>query len=298
MFALLRALPYSWSCALVRSFAWILYKLDSKHRRLSHENLRQALGSQVPQAQIDRIACHSFQHFAITLLEMIVASRKLREQNWRECVDWSSSTTLRSSAEEGRGLILLAPHLGNWEIFGRCLGFDGIVFHVLIRPLENPYLAEYLRKEREGLGSKLYPRRGGFRELMAALESRSFIALFPDQNQRKRGIFVDWFGRKAATDRSPAFLALQYQAPVVVGTLLRVGKFSNFRFELKVSRVTFPPKTGDREADLLAYTESIHRVMEELIRQRPEQYFWVHNRYRTRPPEEEQKTNKNYDLPS
>lgn len=290
VFGLLRTLPYSWSCALVRALAWLIYRLDSKHRQLAYSNIRQALGEHLPHSELDLIASHSLQHFAVALLEMIVAPSKLKKENWSELVDWSEGSSLQSSMDEGRGVILLVPHLGNWEILGRCLGLSGVVFHVLIRPLENPYLAEYLRREREELGSKLYPRRGGFRDLISALESRSFVALFPDQNQRKRGIFVHWFGRKAATDRSPAFLALQFEAPVVVGTLLRVGKFSNFRFELKASRVTFPPKTGDREADLLAYTESIHRVMEELIRQRPEQYFWVHNRYRTRPLEEAQKS--------
>lgn len=285
LFALVRALPESWCYALGRALGAGAFSLSPRLRRVAAGNLRQAFGGSKTEEEHRKLVRAAFRHFGLLAVEMVIAPKFLRSARWRERITYEDAPELKRHLEAGRGLLVVAPHLGNWEVLGLSTALAGLPFHVLARPLKNPYLDAYLRRERESTGGQTLPRRGGFRELVSALAGGGVVAIFPDQNQRKRPIFVDWFGRKAATDRSPGFFALRFGSPAVGLALLREG--GRFRFRSRAVPVSFPPATGDRERDLLAYTEAIHRTMEGMIREAPEQYFWLHDRYRTRPGEEE-----------
>ena len=160
--------------------------------------------------------------------------------------------------------------------FGEC--------HLIGRVPKNPLTAEFLRQYRERSGLIVHPRRGGIRPVARALARGKVALQVIDQNQRLRGVFVPFFGRIASTERGAATLAVRRGYPVLVGVACRLD--GRYRFRIEVAAVLRAEPTGDLERDVAEMARRVNEALEELVRRHPEQYLWIHNRYRTRPPDE------------
>jgi len=182
---------------------------------------------------------------------------------------------------ERRALIWATPHLGNWELAGlRFRRGSGMPFAVVVRPLNNPWLDRMLRRARESEGSRIIPDKGAVRGVMKAIREGCNLATLVDQNTRVRdgGIFLEFFGLPAPTSRAPALFARKLNALVAVGGCLRRGRqYVLFGREL-------PRAAGDYPDDA-SLVQDILRVTEALIRENPEQYVWMYERWRYRPAE-------------
>lgn len=178
----------------------------------------------------------------------------------------------------------VTAHLGSWEVGGAGMSMCVGGADVVVQTFKNPLVQGFLERSRARANLRLHPRRGGIRGLARALEAGRVGLQAVDQNQRLRGIFVPFFGEIASTERAAATLALRKGYPVCVGCAVRTGV--GFRFRL----FTFPPirpvSTGDREADIESLVREINARLEELVLRHPEQYLWIHDRYKTRPPTE------------
>ncbi|MGH7150687.1 MAG: lysophospholipid acyltransferase family protein, partial [Planctomycetota bacterium] len=141
-------------------------------------------------------------------------------------------------------------------------------------------LTREIERCRRVWGQVVLRRRGALRALVPALQAGANAAFALDQNQRKRPIFLPVFGRLAACDRSVASLAVRLRLPVAIGYALRTGP--GLRFRIVVEEVVRPGE--EREEAALA--RRIQGVLERTILRHPDSYFWIHDRYRTRPPEE------------
>jgi KDO2-lipid IV(A) lauroyltransferase len=128
----------------------------------------------------------------------------------------------------------------------------------------------------------ILPRRGGIRDLAGCLAAGRVGLMVVDQNQRLRGVFAPFFGEIASCERGAVSLALRHGYPIMVGVALRRGR--GFRFELVAAEPFVLTPTGDKQADLLAGVTRVNAAVEELVRQAPEQYLWIHDRYRTQRP--------------
>jgi KDO2-lipid IV(A) lauroyltransferase len=174
------------------------------------------------------------------------------------------------------------PHLGSWEIAAVAVAAMTGNAHVVVRVFKNPLLERWLAGTRAKAGLTLHPRRGGIRGLARALAQGSVGLQAVDQNQRLRGVFAPFFGELASTERSAVSLALRKRYPIVVGRCERVGP--GFRFRLCFDAPFVPRQTGDKQRDLLAAVTEVNRRIERHVLACPEQYVWIHDRYRTRPP--------------
>ena len=154
---------------------------------------------------------------------------------------------------------------------------------MVVQSFKNPLQQRYITESRAKVGLHLHPRRGGIRGLARAL-ARGCVGLQAvDQNQRRRGVFVPFFGRLASTERSAATLAVRKGYPIMVGSCRRVGR--GFRFKTHIDALIYGEATGDTEADVERLVRRINERLEQHILAAPEQYLWIHNRYRTRPSE-------------
>src|SRR5690606_23361154 len=142
----------------------------------------------------------------------------------------------------------------------------------------NPLTAAFLKRRREAAGLVMHPRRGGIRPLVRALARRCPVLQVVDQNQRLRGVFVPFFGRLASTERSAATLAVRKGYPVFAGACVRSGGGFRFRFEVVPPFRASP--TGDAESDVRAACRQINALVETLVLRHPDQYLWIHDRYR------------------
>ena len=214
------------------------------------------------------------------VVDLALVNRWMRRGRLRERVD---VTAVESNRPVGAyfGLTL---HLGSWEVAAAAAATVVPRVDVIGRLPRNPLFAGYLRRQREAFGVFVHARRGAMRPIARALAEGSMVVHGVDQNQRLRGVFAPFFGRLAASERGAATLAVRRGYPIVLGVCVRTA----VGFHFKV--VTTPPieisRTGDLEADVQLTVTRINAAAETLVRLYPDQYLWIHDRYRTRPPEE------------
>ena len=186
-------------------------------------------------------------------------------------------------------LLLVAAHYGNFEIMGYLLGEFGFDIYSIARPFDNRFLNKYLYDVRQRKGQKIIDKKGASEEMEQIVRQGSTLCFIADQNAGKKGIFVDFFGRKASTYKSIGLLAIQYNLPIGVGVSRRVD--NKFFFEMEVARLIMPEEWKDKDDPLVWITQEYTKAFEESIRKDPTQYWWIHSRWKTRPKEERQSIN-------
>jgi KDO2-lipid IV(A) lauroyltransferase len=160
----------------------------------------------------------------------------------------------------------------------------GFPIVAVMRPLDNEYINSYLMDVRAKRGLQLLYKKGVSRSADEILSNGGVLAFIADQNAGHKGLFVDFFGCKASTYKSIALLAIQHQVPIVVGYARRRGK--RFEYEVGVNRVIEPAEWAGREDELYWITQEYTRAIEDFVREQPEQYLWIHRRWKSRPKSE------------
>jgi Kdo2-lipid IVA lauroyltransferase/acyltransferase len=182
----------------------------------------------------------------------------------------------------GKGVLFLTAHFGGWELSAFAHSLHGHWLHVVMRPMDNPYLDRLLQSYRTMHGNKVVPKDDFVRGLLAAMRAGETVGILMDTNMTPpQGVFVDFFGIPACTASGLARMALRTDAAVVPGFTIwdeALGKY-RLRFDPAIELV----RTGDLEADIVANTQKFNNVIEEYVRQYPEQWLWVHRRWKTRP---------------
>ncbi len=228
-----------------------------------------------------RVARKSYRHFtreaAITVrlarLDPGEVMRRTRTEGFSE---------LRKAVETGTGAVLVSAHLGNWEVAGAAAAARGIPLDAVVHSQSNPLFDRYLVRMRGRLGLKVVVKNRARWLALRSLASGRLIAFVSDQNIRRGGVFVDFFGTAAATPRGPALVALRSGAPVFFGTAVRVpGWPSRYRVKAEPVPVCRDMPTDEAIRDL---TQRYTAILERDVREAPEQYFWHHRRWKTRPP--------------
>ncbi len=259
---------------------WMLMK---RHQERALDNLRPALGDRYSEAQLRRIARRSFEHFAqLYLVELVMTPRLVNEWSWSRYVDLVDLGPALRELLSQRGVILLTPHFGNYELLGYTIARLGLPMTAVMRPLDNPLINEHLIRSRQAGGLDLLYKQGVSEAAESILDSGGAISFIADQDAGPKGIFANFFNRPASWYKSIGLLAIQKNVPVVVGVASRKQK-DRFAYEIRVPRV-IRPEEWIEQADPLQYvTDAFAAALESAIRLNPEQYLWMHRRWKTRP---------------
>jgi len=191
---------------------------------------------------------------------------------------------LEEALAEGKGVVLVAGHLGNWEVGGAALAARGVPMDAVAQKQRNPLFHADVTRNREKLGMRVILRGQAPKEVLRSLRRGRVVGIVADQNAKRSEIFVDFFGRRAATARGAAVFALRTGSPIFVGSVRRLPGASA-RYQVNLLPVEYQG-TGDPEEDAHRLTQLHTWFLEREIRRAPEQYFWQHRRWKTRPPEE------------
>lgn len=191
---------------------------------------------------------------------------------------------VEKAVAQGNGVILSSGHFGNWEFAGAAAIVYGIPLEVVFQRQRNPLFNADIVANRNRLGIRLIDRKEAPKKVLRALRSGGVVGLIGDQNVRRGGVFVDFFGKPAATARGTALFALRTGAPIFFSMATRLPG-SPLRYRVTFEPIEFTP-TGDMERDVLRLTETHTKLLEDHVRRAPEQYFWQHRRWKTRPPGE------------
>jgi KDO2-lipid IV(A) lauroyltransferase len=258
-----------------------MYAVDKRHRDRALGNLRRSFPD-MPQKQREQMARRSMQQLVMLGVDVIFTTRLVHIDTWTRYVRLRNfHDVLKLLTDKNRGLIMLTGHYGNWEILGYVLATLGFETTSIARPLDNPYVNDWLLGVRERKGQRIVDKKGATSDITTLLEQGGTVGFIADQNAGSKGIFVDFFGRKASTYKSIGLLAMEYDVPVVIGYARRVN--DQFLFDVGVQDVIFPEEWKAQDDPLRYITQRYTKGIEDFVRDDPGQYLWVHRRWKTRP---------------
>ena len=278
----LRLLPIGLAQWLGRRLGALFRLADRRHRLVAEHNAAWALGLSPEEAR--QLVRKVYRNFGATFAEGLLIPHILRRKRFADFAHIHGGEHVRAALAKGRGAILVGTHLGNWELGGLACAELADSVMAVARPLDNPLLDRHMRTLREQLGQTIVERRGAMRRVLRHLRAGGLVVMLIDQNQRRGGVFVDFFGKLASTVPTPASIALKHDVPVLAASAWRAdsGFVHHFRYDPPFDLI----RTGDREADIVANTALFTKRIEESVRSHPDQWFWLHRRWRRRPPEE------------
>lgn len=283
------ALPTRACNRLAEGLAFLFHRcLPRKLTRYdtARENLRTAFGRQMSEQQLDRLIYGMWLHLFRMLTEIVKLPRKLRIYNCADVIDFRHRDETVRALCSGRPVIMLAGHFGNWEMANVTLGVFGFPLGVVARDLDNPYLNRWAQQWRAQTGTRLISKRGGGGDMADILERGGCLGMLCDQDAGRRGLFVPFFGKQASTFKSIALLALQNRAVICVGYARRLpDDFRRHRWvRYELGCADFIDTADYDSADAIQQiTERYTQALEEVVRLAPEQYFWIHRRWKSRP---------------
>ncbi|MEK7465891.1 MAG: lysophospholipid acyltransferase family protein [Planctomycetota bacterium] len=225
-----------------------------------------------------RIAAESVLEFGQILFECMQITSMFSRARFRRRVTVVGEENLRAARALGKGVIAVSAHLGNWEIGAVVLGHLGHPPTWLLRPIENPGVQELLNDARASAGIHVIEKWGGLREAIHVLRRGEVLAMLVDQDARDQGVFVPFFGREASTLKSPALLSHRTGAPIVPFAAMRQR---DGKFLVEIGEGFVAQGSVDQEADLEKSTARFTKTIEDWIRRFPEQWLWVHRRWKT-----------------
>ncbi len=255
-----------------------LFKLLKKRRQIALENLRHAFGREKSEAELNAIALGSMQNLVKVAFEFAHIPKIIKRQDVRWEVQGAEHVW--KALEKKGGVIVTVSHFGNWELMGLAASREGLPLHAIARPIKNPYVYAYIKHLRKIAGFESIDKAGAARSTIKLLRQNQMIAMLIDQHERQGGVWVDFFGRKASTTSLPAILALKYDVPILPTYFYRgTPDFFTHVFHKPLPLI----RTGNYEADLTANTQQYVSHIESEIRRRPQDWLWMHRRWRQPP---------------
>jgi Kdo2-lipid IVA lauroyltransferase/acyltransferase len=263
----------------------LLWKYYHRGRLRALENLRAGFPDQTEQ-WIWQTGERSFEHIAMLAMDILFAPRLITKQNLRDYSKFKNIERAKWLMQEGKGLLMVTAHYSNFEIAGYLMGLFGFNVYSVARPLDNKFVSKYIYGVREKTGLKIIDKKGATDSMEDIVSSGATLGFIADQDAGKKGIFVDFFGRKASTYKSIGLLAITYNLPIAVGYARRID--NRFFFEIGTNRIIMPREWQDMKKPLEWITAEYSKAIEQFIRDDPSQYWWLHRRWKHRPKDEQQ----------
>jgi len=281
----LQALPVSMANGFAELLAKLAYRFDKRHRRVAAENLGFAFPEKSP-AEIDALVLRCYRHCALLLIEIVLLPRKLQVGNWRSYASLIRGDLILDGLLTDRPLLIVTAHFGNWEFAGFALGRLGFKTYAIARVLDNPHLEAFLKRFRQATGQTIIAKKDDFDRLSAIMQSGGKVATLGDQDAGPRGVFVEFLGRPASAHKAVALMALQFDAKMIVIGVPRISENAERgmgRYEITCEESIDPRDYAARPDAVKAITQRYHDALARLIRAHPEQYFWLHRRWKSQP---------------
>lgn len=274
-----------------RIIARIGYAVASRHRKVAFESLSIAFASQKSTQEIKEIAFSSFDTMAKIAIEFLVFLE--RPQLINRYVTVEGIEHLKATLDKKKGVIALSAHFGNFPLMLTKLAMDGYPIHTLLRTMRDQWVNDYFLRKRDavGVGSIFtQPRKQCVEKSLEVLRHNDILFIQLDQNFGTGGIFVDFFGKKAATAKGPIVFALRTGAAIVPMFIIREkGNHQRVIIEPEVEIIT--GKDPDETIQLNA--QKLTTIIETYVRRYPSEWGWIHRRWKVRPKEEREVKEEN-----
>ena len=272
-------LPEVLALSIGSFFGWITGSVLRVRRTEVDEHLLLAFPERIDAWRHD-VARASYAHLGREAVATLRLSRAT-DEDLSERIRIPDLALFQTAVEEGRGVILVTGHLGNWEVGGGAFTSRGISLDAIAKGMANKAIGDAIAGVRERLGIDLIHMGEVAREVPRSLLRGRVVAILADQHAHKGGILVSFFGREASTTRAPALFAIRTGAPIFLGIALRDPGWRQ-RYTVSLERIDFQ-STGEVDADIRGLTAAHSAALERAVRLAPEQYFWQHRRWKSAP---------------
>lgn len=257
-----------------------LYSLDARHRERTLFHLNLAF-DRWTQPQYEHVAKASFEHLLKLVVEAIYTPRLIHSDSWPYRVKTVNLAPAIDLMNGNKPVLMVTGHVGNWEVLGTMLASLGYSMTGLARPLNHKKVNDWLLGIRQAKGIRVLTKWDASSAMQQILSQGGALAFVADQNAGDRGMFVPFFGHLASSYKSIGLLAMSYNCPIICGYAHRLDP--EFRFELGTTDIIYPQDWANQRDPLYYITARFNRAIEAMVRMRPDQYLWMHRRWKSRP---------------
>ncbi len=274
---LIRILPAPVTDTIIKGLAWLIYMFDKKHRKIAEVNLDLAYGDTLSKEEKEKIIKTVYQNMLFSLMDF-VKNQGISKEALLKKVTFKNEAVLEKARAEGKKVILVTAHYGNWELVALAIAAKFGKMTIIGRSLDAPRMNEILKQNREQFDIELVDKQGAMKAMIQALKTDRMLGLLVDQNTAgSEGLLIDFFGKPARHTPSAAILARRFDAviiPVFISTV------DHRHFTLTFYDPIDTPKSDDKDADIHDSVQKQATITEQVIRQKPEEWFWLHQRWK------------------
>lgn len=271
-----RTLPLRWARWFAAVIAWKISHLAGIRRKVALDNLRKAFPEK-QERDLRRIYHRCWRHFVSVGAELarLPSIDEAFIQRW---TDIESKTDIDTALQNGKGGIVVSGHFGNWELVGGCMARIGYPVTYVVTSQSNPLVENWLNRMRKSVNIEIIKRKDAIRGILGALKRNRIVAILCDQDAGKSGLFVPFFNQLASTPRGPALFHLKTGTPII---FMSAPCQPDGTYQAIFEEMYFDDLTGNRESDEILIMAQITARLEKEIRRFPEQWLWLHRRWKT-----------------
>jgi KDO2-lipid IV(A) lauroyltransferase len=264
------------------SAGWLMYHILRIRRDTIDEQLEMAFGNELSNAERQAIGCKSWQNCVLTFFEFLQPSPWL-SKGWDEFRAQEGYDEYCEPLKKSHGsAFVITAHIGNWEALGSLAEREHVQLAAVAKAMHNPLVNNYILKSRAKRGLEVLQLKGNMKGIVDAARAGKWVAIVGDQDARRSGIFVDFFGRPASTAVGAAHFAWKLDKPLLPSFCVRLPDAGR-HLKLVFMEPVYPDPTADRDEEMKRITQLHTRALEEVIRRYPSDYFWLHRRWKTKP---------------
>ncbi len=278
--SVVQALPLEACARGAELLATLFCSVLGVRRQVVDENLQTAFPN-LTKPQRERMAWRMWRHLFLMAAEIAHTPRKVHRTNWREHSRIVNLETFVRTLLSARPLVLISAHFGNFELGGYLMGLFGFPTYTVARRLDNPYLDRFINDFRGRTGQYILPKQGSRERIQEVLSRGGILTLLGDQAAGNKGCWVNFFGRPASTHKAVALFSLGNGAPTMVSYARRLGK--PLRYEVGPEAIIDPDAPGFELGSIPLLAQWYTDHLERLICRAPEQYWWLHRRWKGEP---------------
>jgi KDO2-lipid IV(A) lauroyltransferase len=278
-----RFFPRRWVLSFYAGLSGIAFHILNKDANITRANLKLAFGEEMDDTQINDLAKKVWKNVGKSFADIARAFHFRKKEQLDPIFDVEGLEHLQKAYDQGKGIIGVACHMGPYELGATYVALSGFKTNVIATPVHDPRLDEMLVRSRTSRGLVNIPRGKDNIKIIKALKKGELLFILIDQDTKVDSVFVDFFGKKAKTPIGAALLAKRTGAKLLP---IAVRRIENDKVRLIIRPEVPVADTGDDDLDLLKTTEALTRVHESIICEDVAQWIWMHERWKSRPPEE------------
>ena len=259
----------------------LYYQLEKKRRKRAFGNIQSSF-PEMSAEDVQSLTKKSMEHmFQLFVAEGVQMPALITPSTWQNYIEFKNIEQVAQRLARKEPTIFITGHCGNWELLGYALSVLGYPIAALARPLDNRLINDWILEIRERYGLQIITKWGGVSVMQELIQNKTNIGFIADQNAGDRGMFVPFFGRLASTYKSIGLLAMRYEIPIAAVHAKRLD--GQFKYEISTTDFISPDEWKEQEDPLYYITARYNRAIEQMIRNAPEQYLWLHRRWKSRP---------------